>query len=184
MSVADITLVTSYAQALHEAAVKAGVADQLANQAEALQKLVTEEEKLRAFMEAPNIPRETKEQVFVKVFGGKFHTLLINFVRLLIRRGRLEILFASLEGYVRVYRKAKGVETATITTAIALAAKDQAALQAALTRAMGKQLVIDWKVDPEVLGGVRFLCGDTLIDTTVLTGLDRLRRDLSSARVI
>jgi F-type H+-transporting ATPase subunit delta len=180
----DRTLAASYSKALFNAALKAGVEAQIADQAEQIERVVLREKKFMAFMEAPNIPRDAKEQIFQKVFGPTYHRLLIDFVRLLIRRGRLDYFFAALDGVQDCYREHIGLKSAEVVSAVPLIAADQERLKAILERHTGKKLSIKWQVDAEVLGGIRFRCGDILIDTTLSNGLRLLRSELASARVV
>ncbi len=180
---ADPILVASYSEALFEAAKKAGVLDEIAEQASEIARLVEGERKLIAFMEAPNIPLEDKERVFLKIFGGKYNELLINFVRLLIRRSRLQIFFPGLEAFRDRYRKHLGIAAATIITAFSLSVEQKEQLEKALSAQTGLKLIIDYQVDPEVIGGVRFQAGDTLIDSTLKTALKSLGHKLQMAQV-
>ena len=82
---ANLTLVDSYSDALFGAARKAGALDDIAVQITQLLDLVRGERRFRTFMEAPNISRERKEAIVQKIFGGVYHELLVNFIRMLVR---------------------------------------------------------------------------------------------------
>jgi F-type H+-transporting ATPase subunit delta len=181
---ADTTLAASYGDALFQTSLKAGVAELIATQAAKIEELVEHEPKFIAFMEAPNISRDAKETVFTRAFGPSFHPLLINFTRLLIRRGRLELFFAALEHTQELYRDHIGVKRATVTTAVALTEGDRERLLGVLNRQTGKTLVIKWQVDPAVIGGLQFRCGDTWIDTTLSNSLRLLKAELYGAQVV
>lgn len=184
MSNVDRNLSGAYSEALFQTAKKADALDAIAGQVGELGQLVRSEPKLRAFIEAPNIPRDTKEQLVVRVFGGKYNTVLINFVRMLIRRGRLGIFFESLSGYQERYRAHLGIASATLTSAVELSETEKQHLEASLMRITKKKLEIDWRVDPAKIGGIRFQSGDTLIDTTIARKLEKLRHDLLETRVV
>lgn len=180
---ADPALVASYSEALFEAARKANVLDDVAAQAAEIERLVEGEPKLRSFMGSPNIPRETKDELFTKVFGQSYHPLLINFVRLLIKRGRLELFFPGLDQFRERYQKHLGIVTAKVTTAVALTEEQRTQLEKVMSSFTNLRLLVDYRVEPELLGGVRVQSGDLLIDTTLRKGLDRLRHDLMQAKV-
>ncbi|CAN5217905.1 F0F1 ATP synthase subunit delta [soil metagenome] len=180
---ADRTLVASYSQALFEAAKKAGVQQAIFDQAVALENAVQANVKMRAFMEAPNIPRESKDELFTKVFGGRVDGLLLNFVRLLIKRGRLDILWASLIAFRDRHRADMGIAAGSVHSAVPLDKGQQDQLKSALERRTGKKLDLDFKVDPALIGGVSFQSGDYLIDFTIAHRLDRLRQELQNTRV-
>ena len=183
MNTTNQTLVVSYADALFQAAKKAGKLDLIAEQAVEVSGLVAKNAKLRSFYETPSISIEDKEGLFVRVFGKDIEPLLTNFVRMIIRRGRLMIFFAALDKFSELYQADKGFARATIESAVPIAADQQKTLLTALERLTGKQLVVTWKVDAELLGGIRFSCGDTLIDSTIRRGLDQLNTKMNAVRV-
>lgn len=180
---ADLSLVKSYSEALFGASKKEGSLEDVAAGAQLVAGLVRKDHKLASFMESPNIPRETKEDVLGRVFGQSVHKTLVNFFRLLVRRGRLELFVPTLDEFQRLFLAHKGVAAAKVVTAYNLGTEEKNKLETALNRFTGKTLHIDYEVDANVLGGVKFQCGDLLIDASVAKNLDRLERDLHATRV-
>lgn len=180
---ADLTLVASYSEALFETARKAGVLDLIAEQASIANERLEINAKFRAFIEAPNIPREAKDQLIVRLAEANYHPIMVNYTRLLIRRGRVELLSPSLKAFHRLYQKHLGITPAKVTTAVPLSPEDMARLEAALNKHTGKRLVIRWKVDEKVIGGIRFKSGDLLVDSTIARKLDRLKHELLHVKV-
>ena len=182
---ADLGVVASYTDALFQTALKRGSLERLATDIRGLQNSLTAEsrEKLTQVFESPNIPREKKESVFVKLYGGRVDELFVNFARMLIRRGRLEVLRPSIDLFLQRYDEHRGFLRATVVTAIALTDGEKERLRTAMSRSLGKTLLIDYKVDPGVIGGVRFQCGDVLIDSTISRSLTTLRARLKSTDV-
>jgi len=180
----DPALVASYSEALFQAALKQGVLDDVAAQMAALSEITAKQPKFTALMQSPNIPREVKEQVYMKAFGGRVHPLLGNFVRLLVRRGRIEVYEPAVAAFRARYRKHLGITQATVLSAVALGDGEKARLESALSAQTGSKLVIDFKVDPAILGRIRYLSGDILIDRTVSSGIRALRQRLMRTQVV
>ncbi|MCC6546003.1 ATP synthase F1 subunit delta [Candidatus Sumerlaeota bacterium] len=183
---ADLGVVASYTEALFEAAKKKGVLDTLAENVRQIQKSLTPESqgRIKAVFESPNIAREKKEAVFVKLYGGRVDALFLNFVRMLIKRGRLEVYEPALELFLQKYDEHRGFLRAEVVTAVEPSAEEKQRMTSALNRSLGKTLLIDFKVDSSVIGGVRFKSGDILIDTTIARGLAALRTKLKGASVL
>lgn len=179
----DPALVKAYSEALFQAGVKGGVIDDLAKSVDWFNQFLDQNAKLRVFLGTPSISSEEKEGLFNKVFAKELHEMLVQFVRMLIRRGRLELLVDALSAFHDRYREHLGIAMATVTTAVEIDANLRKKVEERLTSFMKKRLVINWTVDPGIVGGLRFLSGDTLIDRTVARGLDELRETLLSARV-
>ncbi len=180
---ADLTIVEAYSEALFEAAKKAGALDQVEEDSRQLESLGEVHPRLRAFFVAPNIPRETKEEFFARVFGPRIHPLLGNFFRLLIRRGRLEVYRPAMADFHERVRHFKGIRSATLDTAVELDQETRDRLRSVLENYSGFQLEITHRTDPDLIGGVRFKCGDLFIDTSLESGLAALRHELLSTRV-
>lgn len=183
MNAADLTLVHSYSEALFQAALKGGKLDEAAQQSLELFHFLEKQERLRVFFTTPSISNEEKEALFTRLFGGRLVPLVENFVRMLIKRGRLPILYDTLQSFHDKYRAHLGVASATVTTAVKLDDGLRRRVEERLCSFMSKKLLIQWKVDPSIVGGLRFLSGDTLVDRTVQRGLDELRSQLKAARV-
>lgn len=179
----DPVLVKAYSEALFQTGLKNGKLDELAKSCDSFFRFLDETPKLRVFFGTPSISREEKEALFSKVFASRLDEVLARFVRMLIRRGRLELLFDVLDSFHDRYQEHLGVAKATVTTAVPISDDLRKKVEAQLASFMRKQLLVDWKVDPDIVGGLRFLSGDTLIDRTVARGLDELRQTLLSARV-
>lgn len=183
MNNADRTLVTSYATALFEAAKTKGVLERLAADAEVLHGILEKDRKLVTFMNAPNIGRDDKHQLFEKAFRGRFSPVLVNYMELLVRRNRLELLADSLEVFQELYLRHMGVAPGEVTTAVPLSETEKKSLNAALDAFTGKKLRLQFLVDPRVIGGVKFTSGDLLVDNTLSASLERLHHALSGVRV-
>lgn len=72
-------------------------------------------------------------------------------------------------------------ELAEVTVAVPLSEERRAELRTALERATGKDLELQVTVDPDVVGGVRAVVGDTVIDGSLARRLDEVRSRLTSA---
>ena len=72
------------------------------------------------------------------------------------------------------------VVRAEVTTAIALPPDRVVALQQGIARATGRQVQLETRVDPAIIGGVVTRVGSTVYDGSVTTQLQRLKEQLSA----
>ena len=102
----------------------------------------------------------------------------------LMSKGRLSAM-EDIDGeYQRLldnYHGIEGSEIAEVTTAITLDDKDILKLAKRLTDMVGKPVVIKPRVDPNIIGGVVIRIGDKLIDGSVRSKLDALKKEIDSA---
>lgn len=82
----------------------------------------------------------------------------------------------TIEGYVDLAAAQRNRLVATVRVARPLDADQRRRLQAALAKQVGRDLVIQEVIDPDVVGGVRVELGDEVVEGTVAARLDEARR--------
>jgi F-type H+-transporting ATPase subunit delta len=105
----------------------------------------------------------------------------VNLARLMIESRRVREIGAVVEEFEDLGDAAAGRTRATVTTAIELPTDERDELSRKLSARLGKQVVLRTQVDPRILGGLKLQYGDRLIDATVATRLQQLRRRLIEA---
>jgi len=103
-----------------------------------------------------------------------------NLLRLLVERRRVADLPLLAASYRQLVDEQVGRVQATVTSARPLSDEQRSAVEAALRARTGKHVVLEAKVDPSVLGGMRAQVGSVVLDGTVKTHLERLRETLHS----
>ena len=77
-------------------------------------------------------------------------------------------------------RAGGGLEV-TVTSAIPLSDEDRAAVERSLTARLGKGLAVDYRIDPQILGGLVVRAGDQIIDGSVAGKLEALKKSILEA---
>jgi F-type H+-transporting ATPase subunit delta len=77
--------------------------------------------------------------------------------------------------------EAAGRVRATVTTAVELSIDDRENLRQQLSERLGKEVRVTAAVDPSIIGGLKLQYGDHLIDASLATRLQQLRRRLADA---
>jgi F-type H+-transporting ATPase subunit delta len=180
----DSVISSAYASALLEAVKGRNVLAQAAEEAILIVRLLHENPRLQVILESPNVRDQEKLELVDRVFGPKFLDLLVRFMHLMLKRRRLENLVPSLELFRTLVVRAQGKREATFVTAYALTDAEKQDLEIAMERVTGHDLHSEYKVDPSVIGGVLFRCEDTLVDSTLQSGLSKMRRRLLRTQVV
>jgi F-type H+-transporting ATPase subunit delta len=113
---------------------------------------------------------------------GPVNPLVIKLVSSLAAKGKLALVTDVADEFQRLadsYRGIEGAETAEVTTAIPLDESYQLKLAQRITDIVGKPVILKTKVDPAILGGVVIRVGDKLIDGSIRSKLEALRKELS-----
>ena len=104
-----------------------------------------------------------------------------NLAKLLIESDRVRDVAAIEEEFQRLADAAAGRVRATVTTAVELTPEDRDRVAEELSKRLGKQIHLDVLVDPRILGGLKLQYGDRLVDASVATRLQQLRRRLAAS---
>ncbi len=91
-------------------------------------------------------------------------------------RARERTFAHTIEGFVTLAADQKNRVVATVRVARPLSSEQRDRLQAALSKQVGRSIVIQEIVDPTVLGGIRVELGDEVIEGTVADRLEQARR--------
>ena len=104
-----------------------------------------------------------------------------NLAKLLIESNRVREVAAIEEEFERLADEAAGRVRATVTTAVELTAADRDRVEQELSKRLGKEIRMLTLVDPRILGGLKLQYGDRLVDASVSTRLQQLRRRLAAS---
>jgi F-type H+-transporting ATPase subunit delta len=102
--------------------------------------------------------------------------LAANFVRLVARKRRLFWLREMIADYSKLYENSRGVTRAEVVSATPLSAENIAALKEQLKASSGgREIVLDTKVDPSIVGGLIVRLGSRMVDASLRTKLNAIR---------
>ena len=168
-----------YAKALLGAA--GGKTDEIVLQLEAVvQECLNRFPALEQALGSPNIVQEEKEAMLDRIFGGKLDKLLLNFIKVLCRRGRAESLRAVQVTASMLREEQLGRLHVQVTSALALDDAQRSAIRTQLKSAFGKDAMLEESIDPTLLGGIVLRIGDKVYDGSVLGKMQQLRQSVLS----
>lgn len=167
-----------YARAAFELAGEQGRVDEWRGQLAALRTLMADP-RVAQVLSNPTIPAEKRMELVTADEG--FSPEVVNLAHLMVEARRVRDIGAVVEAFDDLADEAGGTIRATVTTAVELPADERDELSRKLSSRLGKQIVLTAQVDPHILGGLKLQYGDRLIDATVATRLQQLRRRLVEA---
>lgn len=103
-----------------------------------------------------------------------------NFLRTVIDNGRVSVLPEIASQFRALKNAQSGSSDATVYSAFALDAAALVSLQATLEKRFGKKLNLTVELQPELIGGVRVVVGDEVLDTSVKARLEQMKAALIS----
>jgi F-type H+-transporting ATPase subunit delta len=172
------TIARPYAEALFQVAKKGdlnAVAAQLGELAQ-----VAEQPQLRQFAENPNATPEQIISLMASVAKTPLGDVAKNFLATLIDNGRLNALPEIGKQFTLLKNAQGGVADALIESAFAVEGAALADLVATLEKRFGRKLNATVKLAPELIGGVRVVVGDEVLDTSVKARLEQMKAALTA----
>lgn len=167
-----------YARAVFELAQQDGQVAQWGRRVAQVRDLLSHEE-VAAVVTNPTIPVADR-MALISAAPHELDPEATNLARLLIESNRVAEVDAIAEEYERLADEAAGRVRAIVTTAVELSSADRERVSAELSRRLGQEVRMDVVVDPRILGGMKLQYGDRLVDATVSTKLQQLRRRLAA----
>jgi F-type H+-transporting ATPase subunit delta len=104
-----------------------------------------------------------------------------NLAMLIIESDRVRDIGAIEGEFERLADEAGGRVRATVTTAVELTPEDRDRVEDELSTRLGKKVRLEVVVDAAILGGLKLQYGDHLVDASVATRLQQLRRRLAAS---
>lgn len=167
-----------YAEALYEIAVADKMVDKLESELRAVVKILQSEPDLLKVLYHPRIIAAEKKDVLKALFGGKISEVAMNFLCLLVDRQREAYLAGIIEVFVDYANQARNIINVEVVSAVELNKEDRKRLVKTLGKMTGKEVRVDYSVDPSLMGGILVRIGDRVIDGSVKARLKSLREHL------
>ena len=135
----------------------------------------------RLFLLNPKIKAIDKKEVIKKLFAGNMKKELVNFLQLLIDKGRIRFLPGILHEFDDLADKAKKVLNMTIVSAAPL---EEAQINHIRDKYIGIHKAFSSKIrveiDEKLIGGIKVIIGDNVVDGSVIGRLESLKKVLMS----
>jgi len=172
------TIARPYAEALFEVAANGDLAlatEQLDAAAD-----VAADARLRQFADDPKAQPEQVYGVIASVLPGPLLPYVANLLKTVIENGRL----AALPEVARQFREMKnaqgGTSDAVVYSAFPISAEQLGPVGQALAKRFGRKLNLTVQEDPTLIGGIRVVVGDEVLDTSVKARLEQMKVALTA----
>lgn len=167
---------TVYAKALLSAAEKTGQTDAVVEELESFVSDVLDQlPRLAAALASPRIAHEQQAALLDKALGGRMSPVLLNFLKVVSRHGRMDCLRAIVAAAHRLHNELRGRVEVWLTTAVPVSNSLREQIATRLAGLLGQEVVLRTQLDPELLGGLVVRIGDTVFDGSVSARLVQMR---------
>jgi len=135
-------------------------------------------EVLRVF-QSPIYPPELKFEILNEILKYiKVDPEIEKFLTLLIERRRMQYLEHIVKMYQALLDEELGIARGEVVAAYPLQEEEKRELEEALKEVLKKEVILESKVEPDIIGGVRIRIGDYIWDATFKTQLERFKETI------
>jgi F-type H+-transporting ATPase subunit delta len=171
------TIARPYAEALFK--VVKSQAEQAAQWLDALA-LLAADEQLQQFAHDPKVTQRQVLELITQVGPKNLPAAAVNFLSLLLENGRLSILPEIATQFHALVDAQTGVRKAVVHSAFAIDGEALSALTKVFEKRFGHKLNVNVVIEPELIGGVRVVVGDEVLDTSVKARLEQMKVSLTA----
>jgi F-type H+-transporting ATPase subunit delta len=177
----DKATLNSYAQALLDLADARGVTTQVAEDVQGIAQMIEQDPAFRQYMNDPSVSRTGRAEALDRVFGPRVPGILSSFLKLLDARQKLSSFPAMAAAFKELLDKRSGNIEVEITVPHALNDGELHDVRNQISHKLGKNASVKQKVDESIIGGMVLRIGDSLIDGSVKTQLETIKRRMIAA---
>jgi F-type H+-transporting ATPase subunit delta len=175
----EIQVASRYAKSLIDLAEERNSLEKIKSDIEAFVRIVKANSQLQAVLRNPIIGPDKKFAILNQIFGSDIDPMILSFFKIVVSKGRSEILYATGKEFLNEYNRRKEIYRATVTSAVPLSAENIKQIEQVVKDATKGDVILETKVDPDLIGGFILKVGDKQFDTSISGSLSKLKKEFS-----
>jgi F-type H+-transporting ATPase subunit delta len=171
-----------YGQALMSLAQTHNLTDRFRDDVAGLLTLMQESEELGTFLSSPVFKPDQKKAVLQRLLGEQIHPYMLSFLKLLVDHRRIPMLADICKQYQTLLRRLNQAVLAEVSSTMDLTDEQKQAVRDKVMAMTGaRQVDLETRIDPELIGGVIIKVGSQVIDASLRGQLRRISLRLSGS---
>ena len=168
-----------YSRALFEVSKDAGELEKVEQDLKKLQFLLNESLEVKNFIHNPTQSKENQNNA-INLLAQKliFSKILKNFMFLLIEKRRILFIEKIIDSFLKLCSKKRGEVEASLISSKELSDNEIESISKDLSSSMGSTIKFNYKVDKELIGGLKLQLGSFMIDTSIKNKLNKLEQKM------
>ena len=166
-----------YSRALFEVCKESNELDKVQNDVKNFLLILSSSSEIENFIKNPTQNFEHNSSV-VNILSDnlKFSKNLKNFLLLLIEKRRIFFVKKILESFIKLCSKKRGEINASLISSKDLTQSELETISKDLSKTIGSNLKFDYKVDKELIGGLKLQLGSIMIDSSIKNKLKNIEK--------
>jgi F-type H+-transporting ATPase subunit delta len=174
----EIQVASRYAKSLIDLAEEQNSVEPVKAEIESFVRVLRQNSQLQAVLRNPIVGTDKKSAILSQLFGDN-SKLVLAFFKIVVNKGRSSILYPTAVEFLNEYNRRKGILQAVVISAAPLTEEQKDQISAIVVEATKKQIVLETKIDPELIGGFVLKVGDKQVDTSIASSLNRLKKEFA-----
>jgi F-type H+-transporting ATPase subunit delta len=166
-----------YSRSLFEAALEQDKLDEIRGQLGEFADALEGEQRLQVFFFSPYFSTEEKKDGLKRAVTGA-DPIFLNFLELLLENHRMPAIFRIRRGYDQLWESHNRLLPVEVTSAVELDEKTVRGIGDRIAEQTGRKVELSSTVEPDILGGIVVRVGNQVLDASIRTRLDSLRKQV------
>ena len=169
-----------YARSLFEVADEQNRLDPIHDQLGQFADTLAGNRDMAVFLFSPYFSTDEKKDGLHRSVAGA-EPIFMNFLEALIERHRMPAIYRIRTNFNELWDKAHKLLPVEVTSAVALDPQTVESLGRRIGEQTGNEIELSSRVDPEILGGIVLRVGNFIMDASIRSRLEQLRREVAQA---
>ncbi|NOQ73045.1 MAG: ATP synthase F1 subunit delta [Crocinitomix sp.] len=167
-----------YAQALLDLSIEQNVVDKVNADMVQLSNVCKESKDFANLLSSPVVDANKKSEIFTAIFESKVEKMSLEFMNLVLKNSRENVLPQIANGFVSLYKKKNNILDVTVISATTLDKATKDIIIAKIKASFDGTIDLIEKVDASLIGGFIVRIDDKQIDASVASQLSNLKNIL------
>lgn len=175
----EIKVASRYAKSLIDLALENKALEEIKGDMALFVATLKANTELQAVVKNPIIPLGKKNAILKAVFGEKINKITAAFLKIVVDKGRAEIIYGTAKEFLNQYNQYKNIVTAKVVSAAELTESAKTEIINKVKAVTGGEIKLSATVDPSLIGGFVLTVGDKQFDASIASSLARLKKDFT-----
>lgn len=175
---AELTIDKVYARALYQVAQELNKEEEIISEAKGVAALIKSEDGLRRFIDSPIISAQEKKDVLGKIFDGQIGEELMNFICVLIDKGRTRHFGKMVKTLQQLAREKEGSSAGIIYSTELITERQLEKFQEQTGKLLRTNVSLENQIDRSLVGGIKILIDGKVIDASYKKRLEDMKEAL------
>ena len=168
-----------YGKALYELAREQNKQDEIFEQLRILKSVIYSEPTIQSFLASPVVQPEQKIMALKGAIGEKVNKEIVQAMQLLAHKNRLPIFTEIVDAFEQMSDEIHGVSRGVVKSSKTLSPEARKKIEDTVARVTGRKVILNFKEDPQLMGGMVAQVGGWTFDDSIETHLTRMSEDLN-----